>query len=158
MEDWSNDQNMQLNGDKCKVMVIDFRQKKHVFNPLKVDGKELRTVDSAKDLVLTLSSDLKWNKHTTESIEKLNKRLYFLVLLRRASVPSQDVINFYFVTIRPVLEYSAQVFHNSLPRYLSEDIERVQKRAMSIICPGLPYRDCLARFGLSTPHDRRQAL
>ena len=86
VEDWSNDQNMQLNGDKCKVMVIDFKQKKHVFSPLKVDGKELRTVDSAKVLGLTLSSDLKWNNH---------------------------------ITIRPVLEYSAQVFHHSLPRYLS---------------------------------------
>ena len=41
VEDWSNDQNMQLNGDKCKVMVIDLKQKKHVFSPLKVDGKEL---------------------------------------------------------------------------------------------------------------------
>ena len=31
-------------------------------------------------------------------------------------------------------------------------------RAMSIICPGLPYHDCLARFGPSTLHDRRQEL
>ena len=67
-------------------------------------------------------------------------------------------VNFYCTTIRPVLEYGVQVFHHSLPRYLSEDIERVQKRAMSIICPGLPYRDCLARFGLSTLHDRCQEL
>ena len=157
-EDWSNDQNMQLNGNKCKVMVIEFKQKKHVFSPLKVDGKELRTVDSAKVLGLTLSSDLKCNNHITELIKKVNKPLYFLVLLRRAGVPSKDVINFYCTTIRPVLEYSAQCFHHSLPRYLSEDIERVQKRAMSIICPGLPYRDCLARFGLSTLHDGRQEL
>ena len=149
---------MQLNGDKCKVMVIDFKQKKHVFNSLKVDGKELRTVDSAKVLGLTLSSGLKWNKHITESIKKVNKRLYFLILLRRAGVQSEDVINFYCVTIRPVLEYCAHVFHNSLPRYLREDIERVQKRAISIICPCLPYRDCLARFVLSTLHDRQQEL
>ena len=86
-----------------------------MLNPLKVDGKELRTVDSAKVLGLILSGDLKWNKHAIESIKKVNKRLYFLVLLRRAGVPSEDVINFYFVTIRPVLEYRAQVFHNSLP-------------------------------------------
>ena len=86
---------MQLNGDKCKVMVIDFNQEKHVLNPLKVDGKELRTVDSAKVLGLILSGDLKWNKYATESIKKVNKRLYFLVLLRRAGVPSEDVINFY---------------------------------------------------------------
>ena len=114
-----------LNGDKCKVMVIDFKQKKHVFSPLKVDGKELRTVDSAKVLGLTLSIDLKWNNHITESIKKGNKRLYFLVLLRRAGVPSEDVINFYCTTIRLVLEYSAHIFHHSLPRYLSEVIHNL---------------------------------
>ena len=32
-------------------------------------------------------------------------------------------------------EYNIPVFHHALPQYLSDDIERVQKRAFSIICP-----------------------
>ena len=83
----------------AKVMVIDLKQKKHVFSPLKMDGKELRTVDSAKVLGLTLSSDFKWNNHITESIKKVNKRLYFLVLLRRAGVPSEDVMLTFIVQL-----------------------------------------------------------
>ena len=68
-------------------------------------------------------------------IKKANKRLYFIVLLKRANVPLSDIVNFYCTVIRPVLEYCAPVFHHALPQYLSDDIERVQKRALSIICP-----------------------
>ena len=51
---------------------------------------------------------------------------------------------------RPVLEYCAPVFHHALPQYLSDDIERVQKRALSIICPYASYSECLVRFDLVT--------
>ena len=59
---------------------------------------------------------------------------------------------------RPVLEYCAPVFHHALPQYLSDDIERVQKRALSIICPYASYSECLVRFDLVTLHARRVAL
>ena len=72
---------MQLNADKCKVMVIDFKRNKHDFSPLTVDGKPLETVDNAKILGVTLSNDLKWNTHICECIKKANTRLYFLVQL-----------------------------------------------------------------------------
>ena len=47
-----------------------------------------------------------------------NKRLYFIVLLKRANVPLSDILNFYCTVIRPVLEYCAPVFHHALPQYL----------------------------------------
>ena len=94
VEDWSNNQNIQLNDHKYKAMAVDFKQRKHFFNPHKVDGKELRTVDSAKVLGLTLSSDLNWNKHITESIKKVNKLLYFFVLLRRPGYHLRMLLTF----------------------------------------------------------------
>ena len=90
--------------------------------------------------------------------KKANKRLYFIVLLKRANVPLSDIVNFYCTVIRPVLEYCAPVFHHALPQYLSDDIERVQKRALSIICPYASYSECLVRFDLVTLHARRVAL
>ena len=38
---------------------------------------------------------------------------------------------------RSILEYGSSVFHRALPSYLSEDQERLQKRAMKIIYPEL---------------------
>lgn len=90
--------------------------------------------------------------------KKTNKQLYFLVLLRRAHVPAEDIINFYCTTVCPVLEYSAQIFPHALPAYLSDDIERVQRHALSIISPELSYHNSLDRHGLASLCDRRKKL
>ena len=34
-------------------------------------------------------------------------------------------------------------FAHALPMYLKKDLERVEKRALAIICPGLSYTDAL---------------
>ena len=67
-------------------MIIDFKKNKHVFSPVVIDEKELDVVNSVKILSITLSSDLKWNVYINETIKEANKRLYFLVLLKRAGV------------------------------------------------------------------------
>ena len=72
---------MQLNGDKCKEMVIDFKKISHNFSPLEVDGNKLLVTNYAKMLDVTISSDLKWNNHIVDCIKKANKHLYFIVLL-----------------------------------------------------------------------------
>ena len=38
-------------------------------------------------------------------------------------------------------EYACQVFHYGLPKYLSDVIERIQKRALRIIFPDLSYEN-----------------
>ena len=96
--------------------------------------------------------------HIGEIIKKANKRMYFLVLLRKAGVPLLDIVNFYCTCVRPLLEYCAPVFHHALPSYLSEDLERIQKRALNVISPGHSYCDTLARLGLKTLRSRRQSL
>ena len=81
--------------------------------------------------------------------------MYFIVRLKRANVPLSDIVNFYCTAIRPVLEYCVPVFHHALPQYLGDDIERVQKRVLSIIRPYASYSECLVRFDLVTLHARR---
>ena len=85
---------MQVNADKYKRVVIDYKKNSHNFPPLVVDGNELPATDCAKILGVTISSDLKWNNHIVDGIKKANKRLYFIVLLIRARVPFHDIVNF----------------------------------------------------------------
>jgi hypothetical protein len=47
------------------------------------------------------------------------------------------------------MEYACQVFHSNLPSYLSNEIERIQRRAMHVIFPDLSYNDALAETKLS---------
>ena len=89
---------------------------------------------------------------------KANKRLYFIVLFKRACVSLNDIVNFYSTTIRPALEYCAPVFHHTLPGYLNEDIERIQKRVLTIILTDMPSRECLDGLGLQTLYDRHNEL
>ena len=119
VENWSVANHMHLNADKCKELLIDFKINKHVFHPLSVNGITLSVVHEAKVLGLVISQDLSWNAHINAVIKKANKRLYFLLLLRRAGVPPSDIVNFYCTCIRPVLEYCSPVFHHALPLYLS---------------------------------------
>ena len=52
--------------------------------------------------------------------------------------------------MRSVIDYAAPVFHYSLPAYLMQELERIQKRAMQIIYPGIEYQYALELVNLPT--------
>ena len=57
----------------------------------------------------------------------------------------KNVIN--GIYYRPVLEYACQVWQINIPNYLSDDIERVQRRALKIILRELSYTDVRELIG-----------
>ena len=103
---------------------------------------------SAKLLGMIISHDLKWNFHTSELSRKCSSRLYFSRQLKGSGVAPSELLLFYVTCIRPVLGYASPVFHRSLPNYISEDLERIQRRALRIIHPDLSYRVALETAGL----------
>ena len=133
---------MQLNASKCKELVISFTKAEKEFPRLKINSGQIEVVNHARILGLTITKDLKWNQHITNIIKKANKRIYFIIQLKRAHVPEADIIYFYSTCVRPVMEFSCQVFHFALPSYLSNFLERIQKRVLSIIYPHTSYADC----------------
>ena len=80
----------------------------------------------------------------------MSKRLYFLVQLKRSRVPRQDMSTFYTACIRSVLTYAVPVFFYALPKYLKDELMRVEKQAMSVICPGLPYQEAIEPVNIDT--------
>ena len=81
-----------------------------------------------------------------------------LVLCRRAGIPSNKMLLMHTTKIRPVLEYACAAWHPGLTQYLTDNIERVQIRAMRIIFPGLSYGDALVCSQLPTLKDRRNDI
>ena len=77
-------------------------------------------------------------------------RLYFLIQLKRARVSQKDLCLFYVTCVRSFIDYAAPVFHYSLPAYVMQELERIQKRAMRIICPGIEYQHALMLVNLPT--------
>jgi hypothetical protein len=152
----SHENKLQLNETKCKDMRISFAKKAPDFAPVLINNKAIDVVANVKLLGLNITNDLKWNCHVSEIIRKVSTRLYFLKQLKRANVPTKELLTFYVTCIRPITEYGCPVFHNGLPKFVSNDLERLQKRAMSIIFPQVTYADALAASKLPTLYDRRR--
>ena len=96
---------------------------------------------------MIITSDLSWNELVNETVKKASKRLYFLVQLKRAKLPCRGLVVFYATCIRSIPVYAAPAFFYALPKYLQRELERVQKRALSIICPSLSYDEALKGTG-----------
>ena len=118
----------------------------------------IELVASAKILDLNVSSDLKWNSHIDSIIKKAQKRLYSLSQLKRSGLGTRGLVQFFCTFIRPVTEYTCPVFRDSLPAYISSELERVQKRAMRIIFPFCSYNESLVKSNVIKLSDRRREL
>ena len=68
------------------------------------------------------------------------------------------LIRIYVSVIRPVTEYACPVWHTNLPKYLSDNIEIIQKRCLKTIFPGYQYEYILQMVNLPTLHRRRDEL
>ena len=142
--EWSRENRVHLNSRKCKELRISFSKRPGFFYPIVIEGKELEVVGSVKLLGLNIASDLTWNSHILEVIKKASKRLYFLVQLKRARVPLQDLILFYTSCVRSVTEYAIPAFYNALPLYLKDEFLHIEKRSISNITAG----DCTVAHDL----------
>ena len=82
-------------------------------------------------------------------IKNAAKRLYFLVQLKRAKVPCNDLGLFDITCVRSVLDYAIPVYYYSLPKYLVNELEPVQKRALKIMSPSLSYGEALTHMEIA---------
>ena len=92
----------------------------------------------------------------------LNGTILSIILLRKqlknSGIDHKTLIQFYCACIRSVLEYACQAFHSSLPSYLSDQIERVQKRVSRILFPKVSYGKALEDAGFKKLFHRREEL
>ena len=151
--------NMRLNPTKCKEMHINFlRNSNCLINPIIIGGNVIKCANTYKILGVIMDNDLKWNCHVDYIIKKACKKLYSLRVLRRARVSRPNILRIYLNTVRPVLEYAVPVWQ-TIPAYLSQAIERVQKRALNIIYPETEsYAHALQLGKLDRLDDRRILL
>ena len=157
---WSQQNDIIINASKTHELLINFsRNGEQARIPrITMNGVQIERTDSAKILGIIISEDLTWNAHVNSTVSKASKRLYMLYQLKRAGVDQHDLVRIYMSVIRPVLEYAAPVWSSSMPGYLSDKIETIQKRAMRTIFPGMDYDDILASLNVQTLADRRHDM
>ena len=131
----SDEREMVLNSDKTKLMIINFT-KNHQFQSLLTIPGSQNTIEltfETKLLGYWLTVDMKPEKHVEHILKIAYGRLWAISRLKAANVSEQDILHFFNVKIRSVLEYSAPVFSSMLTHENTTDIERVQKIALKVI-------------------------
>ena len=141
---WCSDNNLELNVNKTKEIIVDFRRKKSSPpSPLVIDGRTVEIVQHFKFLGSTISSNLKWELNVVNIVKKAQQRLYFLRRLRSFGLTTQVMLNFYRAVIESVLTFSISVWFGSITQKETLRLNRVVKTASRIIGRDLPSLEIL---------------
>ena len=158
---WTNHNDMRLNSEKCKEMIIDFSRNYSLTSGIQsvtIGEHVLGRVEHAQMLGVTISNNLTWSEHVDNIVSKVGKRVYMLYQLKRAGIIQNNLVKIYVSITRPVLEYACPVWNTCLPKYLSDAIEMIQTRVLRSIYHGLHYNDILVLVGLQSLKKRRDNI
>ncbi|KAI4879858.1 hypothetical protein NFI96_004003 [Prochilodus magdalenae] len=131
--DWCRTNNLSLNVDKTKEMVVDFRRVRGDHAPLNINGSAVEIVQSTKFLGVHIMENLTWSLNTSSIAKKAQQRLYFLRRLRKAHLPP-ILSMFYRGTVESILS-SCIIACNASDR---KTLQRIVRTAEKIIGVSLP--------------------
>lgn len=110
---WCEDNNLTLNTDKTKEMIVDMRKERRPQQPLFIRELEVERVSSLKYLGVHISEDLTWTLNSTQLVKKVQQRLYFLRRLRKFGMLPKILSNFYSCIVEGILTSRITVWYGS---------------------------------------------
>ena len=126
--EWSRKSQMEFHEDKCTLLHVGIRNSKFNYT---IGEQQLTTVQEQRDLGVTVTENLKWNKHIDKSVKKANAVAGLIA--RNFQSKSEDIIlTLHKSLVRPLLEYAGPV-HSPHAIMHKNKIERVQKRMTKMI-------------------------
>ncbi len=155
---WCSDNNLSLNVEKTKEIVVDFRRVHSLHAPLTINGATVERVSSTKFLGVHITEDLSWTNNTAALAKKAQQRLYFLRKLRRARAPAPIMCTFYRGTIESILTSCITVWYGACNASCHKSLQRIVRAAEKIVGVSLPslqdiYSTRLTRKALSIAGD-----
>ncbi|KAL0149199.1 hypothetical protein M9458_055433 [Cirrhinus mrigala] len=138
LSDWCRDNNLSLNVDKTKEIIVDFRRTHPAHLPLSINGSAVEIVRSTKFLGVHITEELTWTDNTTSLTKKAQQRLHFLRRLKRASLHPSILITFYRGTIESVLTSCITTWYGNCNAFDRKRLQRIVKTAENIIGVPLP--------------------
>ena len=157
LERWQDKWQLRFNPIKCKVLHISGNDNPQ--NIYSLDGIQLESIESEKDLGLIVNNKLDFGDQIKKCLSKANKMIAWIS--RNIICKSKDVmVLIYRSLIRPHLEYCVQAW-SPTPRFgnwgLILNIEKVQRKFTRLIndIGTLPYGARLQSLKLTTLAERR---
>ncbi len=130
--------NLSLNVEKTKEIVVDFRRVHTQHAPLTINGATVERVSSTKFLGVHITEDLSWTNNTAALAKKAQQRLYFLRKLRRARAPVPNMCTFYRGTIESILTSCITVWYGACNASCRKSLQRIVRAAEKIVGVSLP--------------------
>ena len=90
------------------------------------------------DLGITISSNLKWNKHISTICTRAEKQLWLVIRTLSFRAPIKAKLSTYVAMIRSIIEYGSPVWSPKW-KHLLTDIEALQRKATNFIMSNPRY-------------------
>ena len=100
---WCQENNLTLNVNKTKKMIVDFRKQQREHPPIHIDWTVVERVVSFKFLGVHITDKLNWSTRTDSVVKKAQQRLFNLRRLMKFGLSPKALTNFYRCTIESIL-------------------------------------------------------
>ena len=151
---------MQISEKKTKAMIFNFTEKYQFTTRLNLKENNIEIVDEMKILRTLINNQLSWNENCNAIIKKVNSRMQLIRELRNFGASMEEMVHFWILFCRSVLEQSCVVWGPSLTQENKDDLERMQKSFAKLVLKEKykNYENALITLNLETLEKRRIML
>uniref|UniRef100_A0A8C6P5X3 Reverse transcriptase domain-containing protein n=1 Tax=Nothobranchius furzeri TaxID=105023 RepID=A0A8C6P5X3_NOTFU len=142
---WCSDNNLTLNIQKTKELILDFRRHSHTYAPLLINGEHVDCVPSIRFLGTIISADLSWSANTRALVKKAQQRLQLLRVLRRCGLDQKLLLAFYHCSVESTFTYSLSVWYAGSTAEDRKAVQRTINTAQRSIGCTLPSLEAISR-------------
>uniref|UniRef100_A0A8K9XFW9 Reverse transcriptase domain-containing protein n=1 Tax=Oncorhynchus mykiss TaxID=8022 RepID=A0A8K9XFW9_ONCMY len=135
---WCQENNLTLNVNKTKEMIVDFRKQQREHPPIHIDGTVVERVASFKFLGVHITEKLNWSTHTDSIVKKAQQRLFNLRRLKKFGLSPKALTNFYRCTIESILSGCITAWYGNCSAHNRKALQRVVRSAQRITGGKLP--------------------
>ena len=157
---WTEDHKMQISEKKTKAMIFNFTNNYQFTTRLSLNENNIEIVDQMKILGTIINNQLSWNENCNALIKKVNSRMQLIRELHKFGASIEEMVHFWILFCRSILEQSCVVWGPSLTQENIEDLERMQKSFAKLILKQnyKNYENALIILNLEKLEDRRTKL
>jgi hypothetical protein len=95
--------NLSLNVSKSRKLIMNYRKRRAEQAPINIDGAVVKRIESFKFLVVHITNEVSWSKHTKTVVKTARQHLFPLRRLKRFGMDPQILQKFYSCTIESIL-------------------------------------------------------
>ena len=155
---WTENNKMMINQKKTLNIQFNFTKDKQFSTDIILKNDKLQSVNQTKLLGIIITDQLKWDETTKYIVKKANQKMRMLHKFSKFTKNKAHLMHIFQSQVRSVLEYCSTVWHSSLTKSDSKDIERIQKAAVKLMMGKKyeGYSKSLKFLKLDSLHERRE--